>query len=69
MTEPNRAPSTVWSLRRDMGCGYVCTMDDDKVAIFVPSDSGYVAGIRVSRKDARLIAKRINECLDATVKR
>jgi hypothetical protein len=26
-------------------------------------------GIKISRKDARLLAKRINQCLDATVKK
>lgn len=61
----NRAPGTVWTLRRDDLRTYVRTTDDDKVAIYTPE--GYE--LSMSRSTARLLAKRINQCLDATVKR
>lgn len=64
---PNRAPGSVWATRRDpyRGC-WVRTLSGDRIEIAEPN--GYDRGIlRVSRAEARLIARRINECLDATV--
>lgn len=65
----NRAPGTIWGLRlEDLGI-YVRTEVNDHVLIVGPDWVGKQSAIIVSRKDARLLAKRINECLDATVKR
>lgn len=36
---------------------------------FYPGNGGNGYSMKVSRKDARLLAKRINQCLDATVKK
>lgn len=64
----NRAPSSIWPLRRDCSSVYVCTTDEDRIQIAYPTGGGYVMAYSLSRKDARLLAKRINQCLDATVK-
>lgn len=63
----NRAPNTLWSLR-GVNSLYVKTADDDRIEIMFPDGTGYANGFSVSRKDARLLAKRINQCLDATRK-
>ena len=65
----NRAPCQVWGTRRDMSGGYVRTMSDDCILIFEPGLSKNGQSIVVDRAEARLLARRINECLDATVKR
>ena len=59
---PNRAPSSVWCLRREQFAPMVGTGPDDVIHIW---DDDTI--LTVSRKDARLLAKRINQCLDATV--
>ena len=59
----NRAPSTSWSLRKDH-VDYVRTNDEDGITIRV---HGHF--IVTDRATARLLAKRINECLDGTAKR
>jgi hypothetical protein len=64
----NRAPNTLWCLRGFDG-PYVKTADDDRIEILVPDGNGYVNGLSFNRKDARLLAKRINQCLDATRKK
>jgi hypothetical protein len=66
----NRAPGTSWSLRQAPECGYVKTTDNDGILIALPHDptSSELIGIEISRKDARLLAKRLNECLNATTK-
>lgn len=61
--KPNRAPSQVWCLRRDQ-ITVVYTGDDDTICIQGEGDQY----LDLSRVDARLLAKRINQCLDATVK-
>ncbi len=61
----NRAPTRVWCLRRDQFEPMVYTIDGDKVCI--EGEGGVY--LDLSRKDARLLAKRINQCLDGTVKR
>lgn len=63
----NRAPNTLWSLRR-VDSMYVKTADNDKIEILLPDGKGYANGFSITRKDARLLAKRINQCLDATRK-
>lgn len=65
----DRAPGVIWCLRPDLEPPYVRTADNDQIVILGPSDVGTPSIIRISRKDARLLAKRINQCLDATVKR
>lgn len=59
---PDRAPTTAWTLRSDFG-SWVRTAEDEKIVVYVDHDYIYM-----SRRDARLVAKRINQCLDATVK-
>ena len=61
---PNRAPTVVWSLRPSNINSYVRTGTDDTIEVILDS----VIELRVSRVDARLIARRINQCLDATTK-
>ena len=63
----NRAPNTLWSLR-GVNSLYVKTADDDRIEIMFPDGAGYANGFSISRKDARLLAKRIKQCLDATRK-
>lgn len=63
----NRASNVIWSLR-GVGSAYVKTAEDDKIEILIPDGNGYANGLSFSRKDARLLAKRINQCLDETVK-
>lgn len=48
------------------GC-YVRTAPGDMVEIMMPMGGGLAEGLLVSRSEARLLAKRINECLDTTV--
>ena len=69
-----RADSQIWALRLASNSGYVrcAKYDDDKIEIMFPIEETnppqcYV--MTVNRADARLYATRINECLDATVKR
>jgi hypothetical protein len=69
--------STIWALRRD-GLTYVRAIhrphgNVDDIAIvrvhpLPPGEEfgGYTETLQMSRKDARLLAKRINQCLDAT---
>lgn len=66
MSGKNRRPGSLWCLRRDFTSGYVCTTDDDGIAIYL---NGYSNEMTMSRATARLLARRINECLNATVKR
>jgi len=65
-------PGSIWSLRKDSNCGYVRTADTDLLQIALPQPGGHSLQtakpqvVLIDRKDARLLAKRINECLDAT---
>lgn len=63
----NRAPNTIWSLR-GVNSPYVKTADGDRIEILVGDGAGYANGLSFTRKDARLLAKRINQCLDETRK-
>lgn len=61
-------PTIVWALRRDFKGPYVQTHDARRIALSfpIPDDPGYVQVAVISRADARLLAKRINQCLDET---
>lgn len=64
--------NTVWCTRLETDRPYqtVKTVDEKTVSIgFMPGGGVAGYGFHVSRKDARLLAKRINACLDATVKK
>ena len=69
-----RRKQGIWALRHDLA-EYVTTQNDRVEVIMtnrsqwekVVATDGYL--IEMSRKDARLLAKRINQCLDGTVKR
>lgn len=69
MSRPNRAPSTVWGLR-PLGTypnGYVRTLEEDDIEIVhIEKERSPAEFLVMSRKDARLLAKRINQCLDKT---
>jgi hypothetical protein len=52
----------IWSLRRDMK-DIVSPLCDEQVGIWVDGQS-----IVTDRRTARLLAKRLNQMLDATVK-
>lgn len=54
-----------WILRRNQFDSYVRTAPGDQIQLVY---RGRVS-TTMSRKDARLIAKRINQCLDRTVKK
>ncbi len=62
--------NAVWVTRLDLHRPYqqVGINGDDLAISFMPGKGGTGISINVSRKDARLLAKRINQCLDATVK-
>ena len=60
-------PTVVWSLRSPEYGSHVQTRDEDSLSLAIMTPSGYGQQFAViSRRDARLLAKRINECLDAT---
>lgn len=64
MSVPNRT-SAIWSLR--IGAGpYVGTVEGDRIRLAFPDGSGMADCIYMTRADARLLAKRINQCLDET---
>lgn len=66
--KPDRAPTSIWVLRLSDLNTSVRTLPDDRIAI--AGEYEYEQQwIELSRRDARLLAKRINECLDATAKR
>jgi len=65
----NRAPTTVWGVGLPPNMrAYVRTTDDDMILI-AADDWPEWSRIIVTRREARMIAKRINECLDKTKKR
>lgn len=65
----NRAPGTVWALRKDTYGPYVMTGEGDTIKVVFPDGDGYAYVHALSRKDARLLAKRMNQCLDSTRKK
>lgn len=61
-------PGVAWSLRDPSYGAYVRTFDEESVGLtLVDTDPrvGQVAVV-ISRKDARLLVKRLTRCLDAT---
>lgn len=69
---PNRQPGTSWFMRRDVGSypnGYVHTLEGELVSVTYFERPGYAQSLILSRKDARLLAKRINQCLDGSVRK
>jgi hypothetical protein len=60
-------PSIVWPLRSITYRSYVRTESENSLALTIMDPGGYEARtVSISRKDARLLAKRINQCLDDT---
>ena len=68
MKRPNRRPGTSWFLRdvRRYPNAYVLTEPGDEIRVTYFEHAGVSQTFFLSRKDARLLAKRINQCLDAT---
>jgi len=67
---PNRAPGSVWALRLSSLNTYVSTGDNETINIIGPCDgidNGHgLARLTMSRRDAKLLAKRITQCLEGT---
>lgn len=60
-------PSVSWSLRDPEYGSHVQTRDEESLSLAIMTPSGYGQQfVVISRKDARLLAKRINQCLDDT---
>lgn len=59
----------IYGMRKLPGLsGYVRTLDEQTIQVVLhrPDDDGPSQVMEMSRKDARLLAKRINQCLDET---
>jgi hypothetical protein len=67
MTAPRS--TAIWSTRRDMTGCYVHCVEDDLIEIVVPVGNGIAHSVSMPRREARMVARRINECLDGTAKR
>jgi hypothetical protein len=69
-------PGVIWALRDpSIPSGYVRTVDKDTLQVVLPlwgsdpvvfDDDAQLVGANISRKDARLLARRIMQCLDDT---
>ena len=62
-------PCLTWALRRvgKYPQAYVETRNSKALNIsFFPDDSGLGNGFEISRGDAKLLARRITQCLEAT---
>ena len=60
-------PSVIWSTRLKGAHQIVSTASLAKIKIsFMPGDGKDGLSFLLLRKDARLLAKRINQCLDET---
>ena len=61
-------PDKVWDLRKDGDSnGYVMTIDNKKVFVYYYGDMNNpnsIVSFEITRQDARLLAKRILECLE-----
>jgi len=70
MTRRRPHANSIWPTRRDLSGAYV-QPDEDHVWMWVPNYPGAEDGTRhlLTRHEARLLAKRLNQCLDATVLR
>lgn len=66
--EMKRRDNVLWSCRK-FGVypnGYARCDGNDSLAVFVEPGDGRSYGLRIDRKLARLLARRINQCLDGT---
>ena len=72
-SRPRPHATSIWPIRRFPGSSWVQLngFRDDMVDVCLPATdrSGEFRCTSLTRADARLLAKRINECLDATVLR
>ena len=61
-------PNKVWDLRKDgESNGYVMTINDKMLYVYYygdMNDPSKIVDFEISRGDARLLARRILECLD-----
>lgn len=64
----SHVPSVIWSLRDPSYGSFVRTFDEDSIGLTLTDADPRMEGVSVviSRRDARLLAKRLNECLDDT---
>lgn len=54
--------TTIWTLRRDPRSGYVVANEvTGQMSLVFPSQN---ASVRLSRRDSRLLARRITQCLN-----
>jgi len=61
-------PGSIWPLRDKEYGSNVSTFDEKTIRIELVDTSGVNATVTyISREDARLLAKRLNACLDATL--
>ena len=62
--------NSIWPTRRDLSGAYVRAYGE-KIQMWVPRHAGAQDGTAfvIDRAEARLLAKRLNQCLDATVLR
>lgn len=63
--------NAVWVTRLGNGKPYqTVTSEYNEIWVaFYPGNGGSGYSMKISRADARLLAKRINQCLDATAKK
>ena len=63
-------PNKIWDLRKDGDSnGYVKTVSSSKIQLYYYAnmeDVNSIIDFEISRQDARMLAKRILECLDAS---
>lgn len=58
-------PTTIFGFRRD-GKDYVRTIDAKTIGAFITEPDGNRVFFQISRKDARLLVRRIERCLEAS---
>lgn len=67
---PKHLPDKIWDLRKDGDSnGYVKTISTSKVQVYYYADMNNpntIIDFDINRQDARMLAKRILECLDKT---
>lgn len=65
--------TSIWPTRRDLQGSYVHVDpdDDEMIEIVLPPDinRGTRTCVSIDRQEARMLARRINQCLDGTVKK
>lgn len=61
-------PNIIWSARKwgTYPNTYVRTFNKEKIGIVMSEDEGNGSAMIMTRRMARLLAKRINQCLDET---